>query len=203
MEETARPMAGQMSPGRTRFSVRARRGVMVVAAAVALLTVATVGLVTNTPTASAITGRRVCAYINAFDDYVEVSVPMASQLINVKEYVAVNYTKNRDCPHVNRPFGEDGEMPTQQPVEQFTCEEYPSHIGIEWTTGETTTSGQYLGRLSDDEFPVPWSPDVCANMLTDTVYLFYVIPEDHPELGVKKGDYLVQKAEPSSIWSYE
>jgi hypothetical protein len=178
---------------------------MVVAAAVTLLSVATVGLVTNTPTASAITGRRVCAYIQGFDDDLEVTTPMGSKRIKVKEYVGVNYTKNenRDCPHVSKPFGSEGELPTQQPVEKIRCEDYPSHIGIEWIRGETATSGKYLGRLHADEFPVPWSPDVCANMLTDTVYLFYVIPDDDAELGVHKGDYLVQKADPSSISSYE
>ena len=204
MEDTVHrmaPMAGQPFASRTRLSARLRRGLILVSAAIALLTVAVVDLVSNTPTASAVTGRRVCAYIEGFDDEIEVPTFKGRQRLNVKEHVGVNYKKGKDCPIVSKPFGEAGEMPDHQPVNQFTCEDYPGQIGAEWTTGSTTTSGKYLGYLNSEVFPFPWSPDVCGNMQASGVYIFYVIPEDHPEIGVNKGDFLVKKSD--SIWSHQ
>lgn len=187
--ETDPTEAGIPHPGRTRR----RRGPTLVAAAVALLAVATLGLVSNISPASALEGRRVCSYIEGFDDDFLVRGPLGTKQIAVKEWVGVNFSKDRDCPTVSKPFGQAGEMPAKQPVPKTVCERYDGQVGM---------SGMYLGDLSAEEFPVPWSPDICANMAIDAVYFFYVVPEDHPEIGVKKGDFVVRIGD-NLIWWYQ
>ena len=199
MRESARydPAAGPLPPGRAKFSARRHFRLTLTAATVAaLLVAATLVFVAGPPPASALSGRRVCSYIEGFDDDFVVN----RERIAVKEYVGVNWSKDRDCPTVKRPFGEAGEMPSSQPVQQYTCESYPEHIGIEWRTASGEIAfGKFWGDIDNFEF---WDSDMCANMENEGVYLFYVVPAYHRDLGVRIGDWVVRKAMPGTIWDY-
>lgn len=113
--------------------------------------------------ALALSGRRICSYVDG--EFV------SRDGLELEKYVAVNYKKKGDCPLVKKSFG-DSPAPLE-PVEKYPCEAYPEHIGIIWKKDKGFQAGKYRGTINDFN---NWYPsDMCSKMDVDGVYNFYVV----------------------------
>ena len=153
--------------------------------------------------ASALTNRRLCKYIEQVAT--DVTVPKRDETadhytIPANLFVTLNYKKDGKCPAIEDPYrvaGSDANvvrLTNEHPEPKDECEDWGRTIGA---------TGAYRGTLSVldpalglADGPNPFLVDVCTTMEVDTIFEFYVFSSDisfGDGATFKKGEFVSNK----------
>jgi hypothetical protein len=164
---------------------------LAVAAVVAVSTVC--ATVANTPSAQAVTGRRVCLYLR--DAPARTIVELQGGGFgnpSTTRFVAVNSTDAQDCPKITDSTKKDyfsstfGSYPADNP-EPLTCDDFYR---------STKIAGAFYPAKSDKDLNFS-AGDPCAWMIGDAMYEFDAISavgaKEFPTMVPKQGDFTVEQ----------